>query len=147
MRSRIRKRNNRAKLRIEPLFLVKILLILVLYFLFFALLNYICKSYFTNYEFEKDITEFATKNKETVFEISEITLYSSANAKLNSESHQNLNLNISHFCDISFYISNIKNQVIQTLKIDDIEFTTIPETRQSYFELQKSIRVWQVDQF
>lgn len=131
MRSRIRKRNNKLKLKIEPTLFIKILLILVLYFSFFFLLHYICKTHFINYEFEKDITEFANKNEETVFEISEITLYSSANAKFNS----NLNLNISHFCDISFYIANVKNQVIQTLKIDDIKFTTIPDVRYTYFKL------------
>lgn len=135
MRSRFHKRINRSKLKIEPIFLIKILLIIGLYIIFFMLLANIISGIYVNCEFEKNISEFAEKNRETVFEISEITLYSSANAKLNASSQSNLRLDISQFTDIYFKVSNFQNKVIQSLSIKDIEFTTFPESRDSCFWL------------
>lgn len=125
MRSRFNKRSNNFKFKIEPIFLIKILLIIGLYILFFVLINYVVSNFVANNQFEKDISEFATKNQDTVFEINEIILYSSANAKVNDQS----GFDISQFTDISFNISNPKNKVIQSLVINDFKFSPSPEAR------------------
>lgn len=130
MRSRIHKRANRTNFKIEPIFLIKILLIVGLYIIFFLLLTHIVNGFSTNRNFEKGITAFAYKNQETIFEVSEITLYSSAGA---TSDNNNLGLNISQFTDISFNISNPKNKVIKSFEIKDIEFNPIPDARYSCF--------------
>lgn len=131
MHSRFDKRTNHSNFKIEPIFLIKLLLIVVLYIIFFLLLNYIVSGFIANNEFGRDITAFADKNRETVFEINEIILYSSANAKVNGQANQNWSLDISQFTDLSFTISNPKNKVIQSLVIKDIEFSPVPESRNS----------------
>lgn len=127
MRSRFHKRTNRSNFNIEPILLIKILLIVGLSIIFFMLLKHIISGFIVNSEFEKDITEFANKNQETAFEINEIILYSSANARVNEQS----GFDISQFTDISFNISNPKNKVIQSLVINDINFSPAPESRNS----------------
>lgn len=128
MRSRIHKRIKRSNVKIEPIFLLKHVLIVFMYFIIFISLDDIISRAVAIQQFEKDIDEFAMKNTETIFEIKEITLYSSANARINTQS-ANLGIDISQFADVSFYISNPKGKVIKSLKISNITFNPIPEIR------------------
>ena len=133
MRSRFHKRITGSKSKIEPIFLIKILILILLYILFFILLKNICVRIITVKQFEKEITEFANKNKETVFEIKEITYYSSAYAKQSEDTPQIWSIDISQFTDISFSISNPKGKLIQSMEINNIEFSPFPSLRHTYF--------------
>lgn len=129
MRSRFHKRIQRSSWKVEPILLLKIGIIIILYSIFFLMLNYIITRVMMKEEFEKELASFASKNQETIFEIGEITLYSSAAAKENTQSPQNWSLDITQFTDISFSISNPKNKLIQSLEITDITFNPTPEIR------------------
>ncbi len=133
MHSRFHKRIHHFNIKIDIGFLIKLILTIVLYIFFLLLCHYLLTRFKITQEFEKDIASFADKNQETVFEINEILLYSSANAKENEQSQQNWSLDITQFTDISFSISNPKSRLIQSLEIKDIEFNTTPEVRHSYF--------------
>lgn len=149
MRSRIHKRITKSKpnikdklsnIEINYVFLGKIACIISLYIiLFFGISSFFERSIAVR-QFEESIDEFASKNSETVFEIKEITLYTSATAKTNT---QNIGMDVSTFTDISFNIDNPKEKVIKSLKIKNINLDVSPEIRKSCNKLQKSTRLWE----
>lgn len=110
---------------LDKVILLKSVLFIVLFALFLGLFITVCGNYKLKTEFERDVLEFANLNSETVFEIDNITLYSSANATASSDG--NGRINISQFTDISFTVKNIKNKKIEEFSIADIDFTTLPE--------------------
>lgn len=136
MRSRINKRNTRAKpsfklnIEINYAVLTKTIVTLILYIIIFAYFsNYLQRTYAIN-QFEENIDDFAKKNADTIFEVKEIILYSSAVAK---SSNEYMGLDISAFTDISFNIENPKNKTIKSLKIRDIEISPVPELRRNMY--------------
>lgn len=83
MRSRFNKRITRYKPKVEPEFLIKISITILLYIILFFGLSSIFKRSIAIKEFENSMNEFSAKNSETIFEISEINFYSSAAAETN----------------------------------------------------------------
>ena len=81
-------------------------------------------------EFSNQAAEFVEENKNPVFKISKIVLYSSANAIDNSEDGKLQNIDISQFTDIAIHIDNkgkiqelTAENTINELYIDDIKLT------------------------
>ena len=60
----------------------------------------------TNDEFAKQLEQFASFNKSTVFSIDGIYMFSSAGATTNIDPKPEWNLNIFQFTDIALYINN-----------------------------------------
>ena len=85
MRSRLSKRVNRTKLKIEYSILIKIAIIVLLYLILFWGLSYIFQRSVSIKKFEESISAFSIKNTETLFQIDEINLFSSAYAKTNDQ--------------------------------------------------------------
>ncbi len=94
MRSRFHKRVNNSKSDNNLFFIVKIAFAILLYFILFFGIRNITSKLIAFGKFEDDIDSFNQKNSEKIFDIKEITLYSSATAK-ESEQSRNLGLNIS----------------------------------------------------
>ena len=139
MRSRINKRTSKPKknilsnlsnlsnlnnIEINYHFLIKLSVVIILYIILFFGMSSFLKRSIAIKQFENSIEEFAQNNSETIFEIKEITLYTSASAKKNA---QTPTMDISTFTDISFYIDNPKNKIINSLKIENINIETEPE--------------------
>lgn len=110
---------------LDKVILFKSVLFVVLFVLFLVLFVTVYGNYKSKREFEDSVIEFAKLNSETVFEIDNLTLYSSASATDSSDG--NGRIDISQFTDISFTIKNIKNKKIEEFSIVDISFSTLPE--------------------
>ncbi len=133
MRSRINKRVSKSNgniknlfknIEIDYIFLTKIACIVILYvIIFFGMSSFFMRSIAIK-SFENSVENFAVKNLDTVFEIRDVLLYTSASAKNNE---QNIGMNISTFTDISFNIDNPKGKTINSLKIDNLNIYSAPE--------------------
>ena len=136
MRSRVNKRTHKEKkiipdiankitnIEINYVFLLRLAITILLYvILFFGITNFSQRAIAIS-KFESNIESFAQKNSDTLFEVTEMTLYSSASARKNS---QTVGMDISTFTDISFNISNLKNMKVNSLKISNISIDTVPE--------------------
>lgn len=135
MRSRMHKRLTVSNPKVKYLFIAKIFVIVLLYIILYFLLEEVYQRFNNVLQLEKDIETFASKNQETVFEINEITYFSSANAKPNDDIKKDWSIDISQFTDISFFISNPSNQIIKSLEIKDVEFYKTPSVRYTSFFL------------
>lgn len=112
-------------INLDKVVVTKSALFLVLIVVFLFLLTTVYGNYRLKAGFERNVVEFAALNSETLFEIDDITLYSSANGTPSADG--NGRIDISQFTDISFNIKNIKNRKIQELSIMNITFPTAPE--------------------
>ena len=110
---------------LDRIILLKSVLLIILLVILFFIAQTVLKNYLIRNGFEQNILEFASLNQETLFEVTNLTLYSSANA-IDSEDG-NGRIDISQFTDISFHINNIANRKITAFSISDIQFSTPPE--------------------
>jgi len=88
MRSRFNKRIHNTKyhkININPVILIKISIVIILYFVIFMSIKAIAFKHASIAEFAESVDELTSKNYETVFKIDEIVLYSSASARINSQ--------------------------------------------------------------
>ena len=113
----------------------KIILTIITIFLFILsiFLGYLLfNKYFVKKNFEKDILSFAKKNENTIFEINNITLFSTCDAKNKTASSTNFTIeNLYQYTDIALFITNPSEEknLENTLKkvwIDNIKYTTTP---------------------
>lgn len=113
----------------------KIILTIITIFLFILsiFLGYLLfNKYFVKKNFEKDILSFAQKNENTIFEINNITLFSTCDAKNKTASSTNFTIeNLYQYTDIALFITNPSEEknLENTLKkvwIDNIKYTTTP---------------------
>ena len=113
----------------------KIILTIITIFLFILsiFLGYLLfNKYFVKKNFEKDILSFANKNENTIFEINNITLFSTCDAKNKTASSTNFTIeNLYQYTDIALFITSPSKDVNleNTLKkvwIDNIKYTTTP---------------------
>ena len=125
-RTNLRKKNrvmiqesNKKSLKI--LFALTAIIILALIVYVFFIQNIFIKS-----NFEKDNIEIASLNENIPFSIKKIILFSSATANAENVNQSLLNLDISQYCDIGIYLNNsdIDNNIIQALYIDNISIST-----------------------
>ena len=93
----------------------------------------------TNDAFAKEIEQFASFNKSTVFSIDGIYMFSSAGATNNTDPKPEWNLNIFQYTDIALYINNRssedlnKENAIKSLKISNINFSGMKIGNQSLY--------------
>ena len=113
----------------------KIILTIITIFLFILsiFLGYLLfNKYFVKKNFEKNILSFAKKNENTIFEINNITLFSTCDAKNKTASSTNFTIeNLYQYTDIALFITNPSEEknLENTLKkvwIDNIKYTTTP---------------------
>ena len=137
MRSRINKRSSNKKknvaenlknkvsnIEIDYTFILKLIATILLYIILFFSFSGFCQRTYAAKQFEDSIDSFAKKNSDTLFEIKDVILYTSASAKSGSVQ---ASMDISAFTDIAFYITNPKNKKIDSLVIDNIKVDPAPE--------------------
>ena len=120
---RKKKRIIAKETNLKALKLISILLILI----FICSLSYIffLRNYFSNKNFEEYNLLIANSNSSIPFSLNKIVLYSSSTASIvNSYNDNSVQaLDISQYCDISLYINNENNSIINKLYIDNISIS------------------------
>ena len=111
--------------------LFKIIIVIVVTILLIIGYTYIFDKQNMINKFSKQIVSVFDENKNSKFSINQILLYSSANAKDNSENNDLQNMSISQYTDIAIYIRNNDNSselteenTINKLYIDNIKIET-----------------------
>lgn len=127
-RTNTRKRNkfnfkNLDKKTLQTIYILSILIIIFIFTFFYFIKNVIIK-----YNFEKNYTYTANLNKETIFTLDKIILFSSATYNTNEIKNSVWDLNLSQFSDICIYLNNISNEnnlknTVKELYIDNIKFS------------------------
>lgn len=105
--------------------IILFIIVLVLFYLLFY--KYVLKR-----NFENSVLDFSNKNEETIFEIKNITFFSSCDAKNKSASSSNFTIeNLYQYTDMALFITspneekNLEN-TLKSLYIDNIKFTKLP---------------------
>ena len=104
-----------------------ILFIIVLILCYLLLYKYVLKR-----NFENSALDFSDKNQETIFEINNVTFFSSCDAKNKSASSSNFTLeNLYQYTDMAFFITSPKEEknlenTLKSVYIDNINFTKLP---------------------
>ncbi len=130
-----RKANKRKRLNIENIDRKKLILTIITILLFivvFLLCYLIFYKYVLKKNFENSILDFSSKNEEIIFEINNVTFFSSCDAKNKSASSSNYTIeNLYQYTDMAFFITspNEEKTLENTLKsvyIDNIQYTKVP---------------------
>ena len=104
-----------------------ILFIIVLALCYLLLYKYVLKR-----NLENSALDFSDKNQETIFEINNVTFFSSCDAKNKSASSSNFTLeNLYQYTDMAFFITSPKEEknlenTLKSVYIDNINFTKLP---------------------
>lgn len=132
------KRKNKVKVVLQNIKNVdskKVFLTIVTILLFIIvliLINITCYQYFLKNNFEKSIMNFTSKNENTVFQIKDITFFSSCDVKNKNASSSNFTIeNLYQYTDMALFITSpSKDKTLEnTLKkvyIDNIQYTKLP---------------------
>lgn len=105
---------------------------ILLFIVVLILVNITCYQYFSKNKFEKSIMSFSSKNENTVFQIKNITFFSSCDVKNKNASSSNFTIeNLYQYTDMALFITSpSKDKTLEnTLKkvyIDNIKFTKLP---------------------
>ena len=105
---------------------------ILLFIVVLILVNITCYQYFLKNKFEKSIMSFSSKNENTVFQIKNITFFSSCDVKNKNASSSNFTIeNLYQYTDMALFITSpSKDKTLEnTLKkvyIDNIKFTKFP---------------------
>lgn len=105
---------------------------ILLFIVVLILVNITCYQYFLKNKFEKSIMSFSSKNENTVFQIKNITFFSSCDVKNKNASSSNFTIeNLYQYTDMALFITSPSNDktLENTLKkvyIDNIKFTKLP---------------------
>lgn len=105
---------------------------ILLFIVVLILVNITCYQYFLKNKFEKSIMSFSSKNENTVFQIKNITFFSSCDVKNKNASSSNFTIeNLYQYTDMALFITcPYKDKTLEnTLKkvyIDNIKFTKLP---------------------
>ncbi len=118
----------KIRIKHEKTFLAFLIILLIILCLCYANIAY---SYYSREQFFKSSLRIANQNQNSVFRISKIFLYSSANAIDNSENQSLQNLDICQYTDISITVDNTSyiqdlttTNTVQKLYIDNINIKT-----------------------
>lgn len=108
------------------------LITIILFVIVFVLCYLLFYKYVLKRNFENTALDFSNKNEETVFEIKNITFFSSCDAKNKSASSSNFTIeNLYQYTDMALFITspnkekNLEN-TLKSLYIDNIKFTKTP---------------------
>ncbi len=128
---KITEEKTKKKTPIKQIIIISTIIILII------ILNIISRKVYNNLlrnkNFENSIISFAEKNKETIFSINKIILFSSCDAKNKTSSSTNYTIeNLYTYTDIALFINNNSEEntlenTLKSLKISNIKFTKIPE--------------------
>lgn len=105
---------------------------ILLFIVVLILVNITCYQYFLKNKFEKSIMSFSSKNENTIFQIKNITFFSSCDVKNKNVSSSNFTIeNLYQYTDMALFITSpSKDKTLEnTLKkvyIDNIKFTKLP---------------------
>ena len=116
---------------ISKKFILSIITI-ILFLLVFALSNMVFHKYLLKRNFENSVIPFSSKNENTIFEIKNITFFSSCDAKNKNISNSNFTIeNLYQFTDMALFISsplkekNLEN-TFKKVYIDNIKYSKTP---------------------
>lgn len=119
-----------------------LIVILVLVFIFVNTRNFI-----GNKKFEKDLLKISEQNKDAMFKISKIILYSSAYTIDNSDRNLLQDLDIHHFTDIAIYIDNTSyvehlssENTIKEVYIDNINIDSESELGEKFLNYKNPLK-------
>lgn len=122
------KKNKSRKIIFALILMIVIILILIYY-------KYIFYNIFSRNNFSKQMIELYLSNRNPIFKVSEIILYSSADVVDNTEQQNLQNLTVYQFTDISIKLDNTsyitsltEENTIEELWIDDIKIDVNSET-------------------
>ena len=116
---------DKKKVVLTAITIILFIIVLVLCYLLFY--KYVLKR-----NFENSVLDFSSKNEETIFEINNVTFFSSCEAKNKSASSSNFTIeNLYQYTDIALFITspNEEKTLQNTLKsvyIDNIQYTKAP---------------------
>lgn len=105
---------------------------IILFLLVFALANMVFYKYVLKRNFENSVIPFSSKNENTIFEIKNITFFSSCDAKNKNISNSHFTIeNLYQFTDMALFISSPleEKKLENTLKkvyIDNIKYSKTP---------------------
>ncbi len=122
--------NNLKKLNKKDIFLSCILVIL--FITIFVLSNYIFQRQHLKRKFENGVMSFSNKNESTIFQIKNITFFSSCDAKNKNISSSNFTIeNLYQFTDMALFISSPSTEktlenTLNKVYIDNINFSKSP---------------------
>ncbi len=128
---KITKEKTKNKVSIKQIIIISIIIILII------VLSIISKKIYNNLlskkNFENSVISFAEKNKETIFSINKIILFSSSDSKNKTSSATNYTIeNLYTYTDMALFINNNSEEntlenTLKSLKISNIKFTKLPE--------------------
>ena len=105
---------------------------IILFIIVFVLCYLVFYKYILKRNFENTVLDFSNKNEETIFEINNITFFSSCDAKNKSASRSNFTIeNLYQYTDMALFITSPKEEktlenTLKSVYIDNIQYTKTP---------------------
>ncbi len=105
---------------------------IILFIIVFVLCYLVFYKYVLKRNFENTVLDFSNKNEETIFEINNITFFSSCDAKNKSASRSNFTIeNLYQYTDMALFITSPKEEktlknTLKSVYIDNIQYTKTP---------------------
>lgn len=126
-----------SKFKIKNVKLAFVILIILAIVVLLIYYRFVFSTAFSRNNYANQMEEIAEENKNPIFSVQRVLLYSSANAVDNSENQSLSNVAISQFTDISIFIDNAQTisdltdeNTVKELYIDNISMTTKSENGQ-----------------
>ena len=122
--------NNIKKLDKKKVILTLVTIILLI--IVFVLCYLLFYKYVLKRNFENSVLDFSNKNEETVFEINNVTFFSSCDAKNKSASSSNFTIeNLYQYTDMALFITSPKEEktlqnTLKNVYIDNINYSKTP---------------------
>lgn len=116
--------------------LILSIIVIILFIIVIFLGSLVFNKYILKKNFEESILSFANKNASTIFEIKNISLFSSCDAKNKNISASNYTIeNLYQYTDMAIFISNNSGEknlenTFKKVSIENINFTTSPSLGQ-----------------
>lgn len=105
---------------------------IILFAIVFILCYFLFYKFVLKRNFENTVLSFSNKNEETIFEINNVTFFSSCDAKNKSASSSNFTIeNLYQYTDIALFITSPKEDknlenTLKNVYIDNIKYTKMP---------------------
>ena len=134
------------KIKVKNHRIVFVILILILFILSFLYYDLIFKVTYAKDKYSSQVMEVAEQNKNPIFKIHRIIVYSSANAIDKSENESLQDLSILQYSDIAIYLDNtstiydITNEnTVKELYIDNISISTGSDKGHQYINYKNAL--------
>ena len=116
---------DKKKVVLTAITIILFIIVLILCYLLFY--KYVLKR-----NFENSVLDFSSKNEETIFEINNVTFFSSCDAKNKSASSSNFTIeNLYQYTDMALFITSPKEEktlenTLKNVYIDNVQYTKTP---------------------